>query len=79
MSNQDDDLPSRYKRRRAALGFNKLDDYSDRCDRYSYFRDLKRDLNSRVSLPKPLSDFDMIEVGGKLSISIDELTAAGII
>jgi addiction module HigA family antidote len=52
---------------------------SDRRDRHIYFRDRERDLNNRVSLPRPLSDFELIEVDGKLSISIDELMAAGII
>lgn len=35
-------------------------DKSDRRDRCIYSRDLERDLNSHVSLPRPLSDFDPI-------------------
>ena len=52
---------------------------SSRRDRYSYFRERERDPNNRLSLPRPLSDFNVIEVDGKSSISIDELMAAGII
>jgi toxin HigB-1 len=52
---------------------------SSRRDRHIYFRDRPLDPKNRVSLPRPLSDFDIIEVDGKLSISIDELMAAGII
>ena len=54
-------------------------DKSDRRDRCIYSRDLERDLNSHVSLPRPLSDFDLIEVNGKLFISLDELMAVRII
>ena len=50
----------------------------DRADRYSYFRDRERDLNSRI-IPRPLSDFDLIEVNRKLFISLDELMAVMII
>jgi antitoxin HigA-1 len=79
--------PSRYRRRRDVLDTDRLDDYINRedtlsssCrDRYSYFRGRDRDPNSRVSLPRPLSDFNVIEVDGKLSISIEELIAVGII
>jgi hypothetical protein len=31
--------------------------------------DRERDVKSRGSLPKPLSDFNVVEVDGKLSIS----------
>lgn len=83
----DDEPPSRYRRRADVFDPVRLDDDIDgddtrssrRRDRHIYFRDRERDPNNRVSLPRPLSDFDIMEVDGKLSISIDELMAAGII
>ena len=72
-----DDLPSRYRRRRDVFDADGLDDYIERDDtrsssrsyRYSDFGDRERDVKSRGSLARPLSDFDIIEVDGKLSIS----------
>jgi hypothetical protein len=52
---------------------------SSRKDRHIYFQDRALDPNNRLSLPRPLSDFDLIKVDGKLSISIDELMAEGIV
>jgi addiction module HigA family antidote len=83
----DDEPPSRYRRRADVFDTARLDDNIERDDtrsssrsyRYSDFGDRALDPNSRVSLPRPLSDFNVIEVDGKLSISIDELIAAGII
>jgi hypothetical protein len=83
----DDEPPSRDRRRVDVFDTVRLDDDIERDDtrsssrsyRYSYFRDRERDPNNRVSSPRPLSDFNVIEVDGKLSISIDELIAARII
>jgi addiction module HigA family antidote len=83
----DDEPPSRYKRRADVFDTARLDDDIERHDtrsigrsyRYSDFGDRERDVESRRSSPRPLSDFNVIEVDGKLSISIDELIAAGII
>jgi hypothetical protein len=44
-------------------------DKRDSRDRYNYFRDRERNVKSRGSSPRPLSDFNVIEVDGKLSIS----------
>jgi addiction module HigA family antidote len=83
----DDEPPSRYRRRADVFDTARLDDDIERDDtrssslsyRYGDFGDRERDVKSRGSLPRPLSDFDLIEVDGKLSISIDELIAARII
>lgn len=83
----DDEPPSRYGRRADLFDTARLDDDIERDDtrssshsyRYSDFGDRERDVESRGISPRPLSDFDIIEVDGKLSISIDELIAARII
>jgi antitoxin HigA-1 len=83
----DDEPPSRYRRRADVFDTARLDDDIERDDtrssslsyRYGDFGDRERDVKSRRSSPRPLSDFNVIEVDGKLSISIDELIAAGII
>jgi addiction module HigA family antidote len=81
----DDEPPSRYGRRADLFDTARLDDDIERDDtrsssrsyRYSDFGDRERDVESRGSSPRPLSDFDIIEVDGKLSISHGRADSCG--
>ncbi len=71
------DQPNYPRKRR--LVRDELDNYGSRLDPQQYFDELKRSMRRRENLPRPSSDFEMIEVDGKLAIALEDLIAAGII